>query len=255
VPTSYVRINTHPQVKEFDLSSVRVCLSGAAPLPLQVQETFQALTGGKLVEAFGMTESGPATHANPLNRNRIGTIGVPLPDTDARIVDLDTGEEELPQGDIGEIIMQGPQVMKGYWRMPTETANVLRKHPAIGPGLWLHSGDIGFMNEDGYFQIVDRKKDMIICSGFNVYPRDIEDVLYKHPAVQLAGVVGIPDDYRGETAKAFVVLKEGMTATEEEIIDHCREHLAKYKVPTSVEFRSELPLSALGKVLRRELVS
>ena len=255
VPTSYVRINTHPQVEEFDLSSVRVCLSGAAPLPLQVQETFQALTGGKLVEAFGMTESGPATHANPLNRNRIGTIGVPLPDTDARIVDLDTGEEELPQGDIGEIIMQGPQVMKGYWRMPTETANVLRKHPAIGPGLWLHSGDIGFMNEEGYFQIVDRKKDMIICSGFNVYPRDIEDVLYKHPAVQLAGVVGIPDDYRGETAKAFVVLKEGMTATEEEIIDHCREHLAKYKVPTSVEFRSELPLSALGKVLRRELVS
>jgi long-chain acyl-CoA synthetase len=255
VPTSYVRINTHPQVKEFDLSSVRVCLSGAAPLPLQVQEAFQAITGGKLVEAFGMTESSPATHVNPLDRNKIGTIGVPWPDTDARIVDIDTGEEELPQGDIGEMIMQGPQVMKGYWLAPTETANVLREHPSIGPGLWLHSGDIARMDEEGYFQIVDRKKDMIICGGFNVYPRDIEDVLYQHPAVHLAGVAGIPDEYRGETVKAFVVLKEGMSATEEELIAFCGEHLAKYKVPTSVEFRTELPLSALGKVLRRELVS
>ncbi|MFC2046032.1 long-chain fatty acid--CoA ligase [Chloroflexota bacterium] len=255
VPTSYVRINTHPQVKEFDLSSVRVCLSGAAPLPVQVQEAFQALTGGTLVEAFGMTESSPATHANPLDRNKIGAIGVPLPDTDARIVDVDTGEEELPQGDIGEMIMQGPQVMKGYWRMPTETANVLREHPSIGPGLWLHSGDIARMDREGYFQIVDRKKDMIICGGFNVYPRDIEEVLYKHPAVKEAGVIGTPDEYRGETVKAFVVLKEGMTGTEEEIIDYCREHLAKYKVPSSVEFRSSLPMSAMGKVLRRELAS
>jgi long-chain acyl-CoA synthetase len=255
VPTSYVRINTHPQVKEFDLSSVRVCLSGAAPLPLQVQEAFQALTGGKLVEAFGMTESSPATHANPLDRNKIGAIGVPLPDTDARIVDVDTGEQEVPQGDIGEMIMQGPQVMKGYWRMPTETANVLREHPSLGPGLWLHSGDIARMDEEGYFQIVDRMKDMIICGGFNVYPRDIEDVLYQHPAVHLAGVVGIPDEYRGETAKAFIVLKEGETATEKEIMAFCEEHLAKYKVPTSVEFRSELPMSAMGKVLRRELAS
>jgi long-chain acyl-CoA synthetase len=255
VPTSYVRINTHPQVKEFDLSSVRVCLSGAAPLPLSVQDAFQAITGGKLVEAFGMTESSPATHANPLDRNKIGAIGVPLPDTDARIVDVDTGEKELPQGDIGEMIMQGPQVMKGYWRMPTETANVLREHSSIGPGLWLHSGDIARMDEDGYFQIVDRKKDMIICGGFNVYPRDIEEVLYKHPAVKEAGVIGIPDEYRGETVKAFVVLKEGMTATEQEIIDFCREHLAKYKVPSSVMFRSSLPKSAMGKVLRRELTS
>ncbi|HSR30369.1 MAG TPA: long-chain fatty acid--CoA ligase [Anaerolineae bacterium] len=255
VPTSYVRINTHPQVNEFDLSSVRVCLSGAAPLPLQVQEAFQALTGGTLVEAFGMTESSPATHANPLGRNKIGTIGVPLPDTDARIVDVDTGEEELPQGGIGEMIMQGPQVMKGYWQMPTETANVLREHPSLGPGLWLHSGDIARMDEEGYFQIVDRKKDMIICGGFNVYPRDIEEVLYKHPAVQEAGVIGVPDEYRGETVRAFVVLKEGTTATEQEIIDYCREHLAKYKVPSSVEFRASLPTSALGKVLRRELAS
>jgi long-chain acyl-CoA synthetase len=255
VPTSYVRINTHPLVKEFDLSSVRVCLSGAAPLPLQVQEAFQAITGCTLVEAFGMTESSPATHVNPLGRNKIGTIGVPWPDTDARIVDVDTGEEELPQGDIGEMMMQGPQVMKGYWRMPTETANVLREHPSIGPGLWLHSGDIARMDREGYFQIVDRKKDMLICGGFNVYPRDIEEVLYKHPAVKEVGVIGVPDEYRGETVKAFVVLKEGMTATEQEIIDYCREHLAKYKVPSSVEFRSSLPMSALGKVLRRELAS
>jgi long-chain acyl-CoA synthetase len=255
VPTSYVRINTHPQVKEFDLRSVRVCLSGAAPLPLNVQEAFQAITGGTLVEAFGMTESSPATHANPLDRNKIGTIGVPMPDTDARIVDVDTGEEELPQGDIGEMIMQGPQVMRGYWRMPTETANVLREHPSLGPGLWLHSGDIARMDEEGYFQIVDRKKDMIICGGFNVYPRDIEEVLYKHPAVKEVGVIGLPDEYRGETVKAFVVLKEGMTATEQEIIDYCREHLAKYKVPSSVEFRSSLPMSAMGKVLRRELAN
>ena len=255
VPTSYVRINTHPQVKEFDLSSVRVCLSGAAPLPLSVQDAFQTITGGKLVEAFGMTEASPATHVNPLDRNKIGTIGVPWPDTDSRIVDVDTGEEELPQGDIGEMIMQGPQVMKGYWRMPTETANVLREHPSIGPGLWLHSGDIARMDEEGYFQIVDRKKDMIICGGFNVYPRDIEEVLYKHPAVKEAGVIGIPDEYRGETVKAFVVLKEGMAATEQEIIDYCREHLAKYKVPSSVKFRSSLPKSAMGKVLRRELTS
>jgi len=255
VPTSYVRINTHPQVQAFDLSSVRVCLSGAAPLPLKVQEAFQSITGGKLVEAFGMTEASPATHVNPLDRNKIRTIGVPLPDTDARIVDVDTGEEELPQGDIGEMIMQGPQVMKGYWRMPTETANVLREHPSIGPGLWLHSGDMARMDEEGYFQIVDRKKDMIICGGFNVYPRDIEDVLYQHPAVHLVGVAGIPDEYRGETVKAFVVLKEGKMASEEELIAFCREHLAKYKVPTSVEFRAELPLSAMGKVLRRELAS
>jgi len=254
VPSSYTRINTHPDVKKFDLSSVLVCLSGAAPLPKQVQETFQEITGGKLVEAFGMTESSPATHVNPLNRNKIGTIGTPWPDTDVRIVDIDTGEEELAQGEIGEMIMQGPQIMKGYWRMPTETANMLREHPQIGPGKWLHSGDIALMDEDGYFRIVDRKKDMIICGGYNVYPRNIEEVLYKHPAVKEAGVVGMTDEYRGETVIAFVVLNDGMGATEQEIIDHCAESLAKYKVPSKVLFRTMLPMTAVGKVLRRELV-
>ena len=254
VPSSYARINTNPDLGKFDLSSVRVCLSGAAPLPRKVQETFQEITGATLVEAFGMTESSPATHVNPLDRNKIGTIGTPWPDTDARIVDIDTGEEELPQGEIGEMIMQGPQVMKGYWRMPTETANMLREHPSIGPGKWLHSGDIAFMDEEGYFRIVDRKKDMIICGGYNVYPRNIEEVLYQHPAVKEAGVVGMTDEFRGETAVAFIVLKEGMTATEEELIAHCAEHLAKYKVPSKVIFRETLPMTAVGKVLRRELV-
>ena len=254
VPSSYTRINTHPDVGKFDLSSVRVCLSGAAPLPQQVQETFQSITGGKLVEAFGMTESSPATHVNPLNRNKIGTIGTPWPDTDVRIVDIDTGEEELPQGEIGEMIMQGPQVMKGYWHMPTETSNMLREHPDIGPGKWLHSGDIALMDEEGYFRIVDRKKDMIICGGYNVYPRNIEEVLYKHPAVKEAGVVGTTDEYRGETVIAFVVLKDGMEATEQELIDHCAESMAKYKVPSKVLFRETLPMTAVGKVLRRELV-
>jgi long-chain acyl-CoA synthetase len=170
-------------------------------------------------------------------------------------VDLLVGDEEMPMGEIGELIINGPQVMKGYWERPTETANVLREHPSFGPGPWLHTGDIARIDEEGYYQIVDRKKDMIICGGFNVYPRDVEEVLFKHPAVQLVGVVGVPDEYRGESVRAFVVLKEGATATEEEIILFSREHLAKYKVPASVEFRTELPVSALGKVLRRELVS
>jgi long-chain acyl-CoA synthetase len=220
-----------------------------------VQERFQALTGSDLVEAYGLTESSPATHVNPLGRNKIGTIGLPWPDTDARIVDLLVGDEEMPRGEIGELIINGPQVMKGYWERPAESANVLREHPDLGPGPWLHTGDIARMDEEGYYQIVDRKKDMIICGGFNVYPRDVEEVLFKHPAVQLVGVVGVPDEYRGESVRAFVVLKEGVTATEEELILFCREHLAKYKVPDSVEFRTELPVSALGKVLRRELVS
>jgi long-chain acyl-CoA synthetase len=253
VPTMYVAINTHPQAKEFDLKSIEACLSGAAPLPREVQERFQAITASKLVEAYGLTETSPATHVNPLERNRIGTIGLPWPDTDARIVDAETGEQELPVGEIGELIIQGPQVMKGYWQSPTETANVLRDHPFLGPGRWLHTGDIARMDEEGYFQIVDRKKDMIICGGFNVYPRDVEEVLYQHPAVQEAAVIGIPDEYRGESVKAFVVLHEGTACSEEEIVAFCGEHLARYKVPSRVEFRTELPKSAVGKVLRREL--
>ncbi|MGD8624614.1 MAG: long-chain fatty acid--CoA ligase [Anaerolineae bacterium] len=254
VPTMYVAVNNHPQVAEFDLSSVSVCLSGAAPLPAEVQERFQALTGSKLVEAYGLTETSPATHVNPLERNKIGFIGTPWPDTDARIVDAETGERELAPGEIGELVIQGPQVMKGYWQRPTETANVLRAHPDLGPGTWLHTGDIARMDDEGYFQIVDRKKDMIICGGFNVYPRDVEEVLFQHPAVAEAAVVGVPDEYRGESVKAFVVLKEGEAVDESELLAFCREHLARYKVPASIEFRTDLPKSTVGKVLRRELV-
>jgi long-chain acyl-CoA synthetase len=253
VPTMYVAINNHPQVSDFDLSSIHTCLSGAAPLPAEVQVKFQDLTGCTLVEAYGLTETSPATHVNPIGRNKIGFIGVPWPDTDARIVDAETGEQELAAGEIGELVIQGPQVMKGYWEQPTETANVLREHPQMGPGLWLHTGDIARMDEEGYFQIVDRKKDMIICGGFNVYPRDVEEVLFKHPAVKEAAVIGVPDEYRGESVVAFVTLREGASATEEEIIAFCRQHLASYKVPSRVRFRSDLPKSMVGKVLRREL--
>lgn len=256
VPTMYVAINNHPRVGDFDLSSIVCCLSGAAPLPGKVQEKFQTLTNCKLVEAYGLTETSPATHVNPVyGQNKIGSIGLPWPDTDARIVDLDTGEQEMPVGEIGELVIQGPQVMKGYWRRPVETAQVLREHPALGSGLWLHTGDVARMDEEGYFQIVDRKKDMIICGGFNVYPREVEEILFKHPAVQEAAVVGVPDEYRGETVKTFISLKEGTTCTEQEIIAFCREHLAPYKVPTLVEFWPELPKSAVGKVLRRELAT
>lgn len=253
VPTMYVAVNSHPDVDAFDLSSIRACLSAAAPLPGEVQERFQDLTNCALVEGYGLTESSPATHVNPLERNKIGYIGVPWPDTDSRIVDAETGEQELQVGEIGELIIQGPQVMKGYWEQPTETANVLREHPQLGPGLWLHTGDIARMDEEGYFQIVDRKKDMIICGGFNVYPRDVEEALFKHPAVKEAAVIGVPDEYRGETVVAFVTLREEASATEEEIIAFCRQHLASYKVPSRVRFRAELPKSMVGKVLRREL--
>jgi long-chain acyl-CoA synthetase len=255
VPTLYAAVNSHPLVRQFDLRSVVACQSGAAPLPGQVQERFQELTGARLAEGYGLTEASPVTHSNPMHgSNKVGSIGLPWPDTDARIVDVDTGEKELVVGEIGELVIQGPQVMKGYWEQPTETANVLRLHPSLGRGLWLHTGDIARMDEQGYFQIVDRKKDMIICGGYNVYPRDVEEVLYRHPAVKEAAVAGIPDAYRGETVKAFVVLREGMAATEAEIIAFCREHLARYKVPTAVEFRQDLPKSTVGKIVRRELV-
>lgn len=256
VPTMYVAINNHPRVRDFDLSSIRTCLSAAAPLPLEVQQRFQSITGGRLVEAYGLTESSPGTHVNPpYGRDKPGTVGLPWPDTDALIVDADSGEQEMPVGDIGELIVRGPQIMKGYWGKPTETANVLRVHPWTGSDEpWLHTGDLARMDEEGYFQIVDRKKDMIICGGFNVYPREVEEVLFRHPAVREATVAGVPDAYRGETVKAYVVLREGAAASQEEIIAFCQEHLARYKVPSIVEFRQELPKSAVGKVLRRELV-
>jgi long-chain acyl-CoA synthetase len=252
VPTMFVGFNNFPDRDKFDISSLRFAVSAAAPLPPEVQEKFQELTGGKMVEAYGLTETGPAASMDPLENPRDHSIGLPLPDTDMAIVDVDTGEDEMPIGEVGEIIIKGPQVMKGYYKMPTETANALRVGPDGQPG-WFYTGDIGYMNEDGYFHIVDRKKDMIIAGGYNIYPADVEAVLFEHPKVKEAAVIGVPDEKRGETVKAFVVLKEGETATEEEIINFCRENIAVYKAPRIIEFREDLPKSMVGKVLRREL--
>ena len=216
-------------------------------MPKEVQTRFQELTGGRLVEGYGLTEASPVTHANPIyGENRIGTIGLPWPNTECKLVDLEDGETEVSAGETGELCVKGPQVMKGYWNMPGETDNVLREG-------WLYTGDIASMDEDGYFAIVDRKKDMIIAGGFNIYPRDIEEVLFENPKVKEAVVVGIPHPYRGETVKAYVVLKDGESSTEEEMVSWCGGRLAKYKVPTAVEFRDDLPKTMVGKVLRRML--
>lgn len=200
------------------------------------------------MEGYGLSEASPVTHANPIfGHRKVGSIGVPWPDTEAKIVDVETGERELALGEVGELIIRGPQVMREYWNKPEETKNALRNG-------WLYTGDIAKMDEDGYFYIVDRKKDMIIAGGFNVYPRDVEEVLYEHPKVKEAVVAGVPDEYRGETVKAYVVLKGGQTATPEEIIEFCKGKMAKFKVPTQVEFRETLPKTMVGKVLRRVLV-
>lgn len=246
-PTMYVAILNHPRARQMDLSSIAACISGAAPLPVEVQTAFEELTGGRLVEGYGLTEASPVTHANPVwGQRKVGSIGLPWPDTDCRIVNPETGED-VPIGDEGELLIRGPQVMKGYWNKPEETAGALRDG-------WLWTGDIARMDEDGYFYIVDRKKDMIIAGGFNIYPREVEEVLFMHPAVQEAAVVGVPDPYRGETVKAYVVLKNGAQATADELIAHCRRHLAAYKVPKQLEFRTDLPKSLVGKVLRRVLL-
>ncbi len=255
VPTLYNAINNHPDVKagKYDLSSVKACISGSAPLLRETKEKFEALSGGKVFEGFGLSEAPTATHCNPLlGENRTGSIGLPLPDVDCKIISLDDGETELPVGEIGELVINGPQVMKGYHNMPTETTNTLR---TLSDGkIWLFTGDIAQMDEDGYFYIVDRKKELIKPGGFQVWPREVEEVLAAHPKVLECGVAGIPDPYRGETVKAWIVLKPGETATEEELKAFCKEKLAAYKVPTHYEFRTELPKTIVGKILRRELV-
>lgn len=255
VPAMYVAIINHPKVHKYNLRSIKTCCSGAAPLPVEVQQRFQELTGARLVEGYGLSEASPVTHGNPAyGECRIGTIGLPWPDTEARIMDVDTGEKILSPGEVGELCVRGPQVMKGYWNMPTETANVLRPDPAGGTP-WLHTGDIATMDEDGWFRIVDRKKDMILgAGGENIYPREIEDVLYEHPKVLEAAAIGIPVLGKGERVKVFIHLKEGQTATEEEIIAFCKQNLAPFKVPRYVEFRAQLPKTLVGKILRRELV-
>lgn len=247
VPTMYVGFNSVPGVKRYGFNSLRMCMSGGAALPVEVRQKFEAITGGKLVEGYGLTETSPVTHINPPTGSpKIGSMGLPIADTEVRIVDLETGTREMPVGEIGEITIRGPQVMTGYWNKPEETALVLRDG-------WLYTGDIAKKDEDGYFYIVDRKKDMIIAGGFNIYPREVEEVLFECPKIQEAAVVGVPDSYRGETVKAFVVLKDGVTATADEIIAFCRKRLASYKAPRQVVFCDSLPKSGVGKYLRREL--
>ncbi len=246
VPTMYIGILRYPKLSKYDLHSIKACISGSAPLPNEVRHEFERVTGGKLVEGYGLTEASPVTHSNPLEGLIKEGIGIPFPDTDSKIVDMEDASKDVPQGGVGELAIRGPQVMKGYWNKPEETANVLH-------GGWLLSGDIAKMDEDGYFYIVDRKKDMILCSGYNVYPREVEEVLFMHPAVQEAAAIGVPDPYRGESVKAYVVLKPGAAATAEEIIAFCKERLAPFKVPKQVAFETELPKTMVGKVLRREL--
>ncbi len=255
VPALYNAVNNFPGIEKYDLSSIKSCASGAAPLPLEVQQKFQAITGARLGEGYGLSETSPVTHGNPTyGDNRLGTVGVPWPDTEVKIVDIDSGELILGYGEEGEICIRGPQVMKGYWNMPTETANALRPDPEGGDP-WFFTGDIGTMDEDGYFRIVDRKKDMILgAGGFNIYPREIEDALYEHPAVLEAAAAGVPVPGKGERPKAFVVLKAGQQATEEELLAFLEERLAIYKRPKMVEFRDELPKTNTGKILRRKLV-
>jgi len=246
-PTIYIGILNHPDLEKYDLSSIEACISGSSPLPSEVQHQFEMLTGGKLVEGYGLTETSPVTHANFLWSKRVnGSVGVPWPDTDAKIVKMDA-DEEAETGEIGEIIVKGPQVMKGYWNNPEETENVLKDG-------WFFTGDLGYMDEFGYFYIVDRKKDVIIAGGFNIYPREVEEVLYEHESVQEAAIISVPDPYRGETVKAFIVLKEGYRIDEKELNHFCRKHLAGYKVPRQYEFRKELPKTTVGKILRRQLI-
>ncbi|WP_129673632.1 long-chain fatty acid--CoA ligase [Candidatus Chloroploca sp. Khr17] len=251
VPAMYIGIINHKDVASYDLRSVRVCVSGSAPLPVQVQEHFEALTGGRLVEGYGLSEASPLTHGNPVHgRRKVGSIGVPFPDTDARLVDLETGAN-LPFDDQsqGELCVHGPQVMRGYWQRPEETAE------AIDAEGWLHTGDICKADPEGYFYVVDRKKDMIIASGFKVLPRDVEEVLYMHPSVMEAVVAGIPHPARGDdTVKAFIVAKPDTHPTAEELRAFCALHLAPYKIPREIEFRDDLPRTIVGKVLRRLLI-
>ena len=250
VPTMYSVLLANPELDKYDLTSIRVCISGASSLPPQVQKGFMEITGGFLAEGYGLTEASPVTHCTPVDLSmktmKVGSIGLPLPDTDARIVDLETGEKTLGQGKTGELAVKGPQVMKSYWKKPAETARVLR-------GGWLLTGDIACMDSDGYFYITDRKKDLIKYKDYSVYPRELEDVLYEHPAVKLCAVIGKPDQTAGEVPKVYVVLKDGISASAKELLAFVNDKVAPYKAIRELEFRKQLPISGAGKILRRAL--
>src|SRR6058998_1509013 len=247
VPAIFNAILNYPKIGEVDLKSVKRCFSGSASLAEDVLRRFEELTGSRIVEGFGMSEASPVTHMNPLKGLRKpGSIGIPIPDTDSRTVSVEDGVTETPTGEPGELIIRGPQIMRGYWNMPGETAQVLRDG-------WLYTGDLAVIDADGFHRIVGRKKEMIIVSGYKVFPDEVDGVLMSHPAVLEAATIGVPDPKRGEFVKSFVVLRPGMSATAEEIVTHCRKSLAPYKVPAEIEFMSELPKSAALKILRREL--
>ena len=250
VPTMYQALLANPELGKYDLTSIRVCISGASSLPPQVQKQFMQVTGGLLAEGYGLTEASPVTHCSPVDKSmrtvKVGSIGLPLPDTEAKIVDMERAEKTLGQGEMGELAVKGPQIMKGYWHKPAETAMVLCDG-------WLLTGDIACMDADGYFYITDRKKDLIKTKDYSVYPRELEDVLYEHPAVKLCAVVGKPDVLAGEVPKAYIVLKDGMVASADEIMSFVNGKVAPYKAISDVEFRKELPLSPAGKVLKRYL--
>jgi long-chain acyl-CoA synthetase len=252
VPTIFVAFTNHPHLDQYDLTSLMGCFSGGAPLPPEVCKQFEEKTGAVIFEGYGLSETAPVASANPTNadQRKIGSIGFPMPGTDIKILDLETAEKELPRGEDGEIAISGPQVMQGYWGRPDENTKVFRE---IEGKRYFLTGDIGHVDEEGYILVTDRKKDMVLVGGFNVYPRDVEDILFNHPKVQLAAVVGTPDAKSGEVVKAFVQLKPGETATEEEIKEFCKENMAGYKRPKIIEFRDELPVSNVGKVLRRVL--
>jgi len=247
VPTLFIALLNHPDAKQSGLDRVQRFNSGSAPLPIEVIDQFERLSGASIFEGWGMTETSALGTSTPaLATRKPGSIGLPMTGTDLKIVDLGTGQTEVAQGQAGELCISGPQVMKGYWNKPEETAKVLRDG-------WLYTGDVARMDEDGYFYIVQRKKDLILVGGFNVYPNEIEDVLYSHPAVKEAAAIGVADQYKGEAVKAFIVVKQGMDVTADELIAHCKERLAKYKVPVFIAFAQTLPKSAVGKILRREL--
>jgi long-chain acyl-CoA synthetase len=247
IPAMFMAINEFPKLHRYDLRSLRVCLSGAGPLYADVRNRFEQATGVKIAEGYGLTEASPVTHCNPIYGERPHeSIGLPFPDTDARIVDEETGERDLPVGETGELLVRGPQVMRGYWHNRADTDAVLRHG-------WLYTGDLVRQDGDGFFHLMDRKKDMIKSRGENVYPREVEEILLKHPAIKDAVVVGVPDPQLGEAIKAYIVLREGCRLSKGELLQHCRPWLARFKVPTAVEFRQELPRSVVGKALRRLL--
>ena len=247
-PSVYGSLMQQKNLADYDLHSIRICISGSAPLSQEHFRRFQEITGATLIEGYGLTEASPITHINPLqsNNQKIGSIGMPLPGTEARVVDMEGGSLTLPPGKMGELVIRGPQVMRGYWKRPDETASALRNG-------WLYTGDLVTMDEQGYFHIMDRKKDMVIVAGYNVYPREVDEVLLEHPDIQEAVAVGISDAVRGESLKAYVVLRPGVKLERSDIIAWCRSKLAGYKVPRHVEFRDTLPKTIVGKVLRRVL--